>query len=448
MDPIVACATAWGHGAVAMLRVSGATAKEIVEKACPGGPRWRARRASLRSALTADAQLIDQVLVTWMPGPRSYTGEDIVELSCHGNPVIVEMLLDRLVVLGARLARPGEFTRRAVENGRLDLIRAEAVGALIAARSVSGIRTARAGLSGEVSERLDPLRERLLDLTAELEARLDHPGDDLGYQEDRAVLTQMAAVASEADEIADSWRAGRVRVQGAQVALVGPVNAGKSSLFNHLVGQARALVSEAPGTTRDVVERSVVMDGLEVTFFDTAGQRSDGDALEQAGMAMGRALTRDVDLKLIVLPLHQAVDSSLVAHLTEGQSCPWMLVGTHLDQITSDLGKTLPNFSPTVSVSNPTGVGISDLKLEIRRRIGADLPSGARAVLFSQRQHDLFRSLAEHVRTAGEALAGWLGPAIAAEELTRALLRIGELRGDDVREDVLDRLFSRFCIGK
>ncbi len=437
---IVACATAWGRSAVALLRLSGADALTVGQRLCPAGPRWRPRRAALRRAVDPTGALIDEVLVTWMPGPRSYTGEDVVELSCHGNPVIIEQLLDRLVVCGARPARPGEFTRRAVEQGRIDLLRAESVAALIAARAPAGVAVARAGLDGALETVIGELRERLLDAIAELEARLDHGDDELTLASDAALGETLARLAREARTTADTWRAGRARVAGARVALVGPVNAGKSSLFNQLVGRTRALVGPQPGITRDVVEESVLLDGLEVTFLDTAGRRSGGDAVERAGMALGETLTADVDLKLVVMALHMPLAAARIDALAAG--CPALVVGTHIDCSRSDLEGI------DHAVSNLDGTGIDGLHAAIRQRVGGDLPAGARAVLVSQRQHELFVSIAGACDAAREALLGWLGPAVAAVELTGALSRIAELRGDDVREDVLDRLFSRFCIGK
>jgi tRNA modification GTPase len=435
-DTIVACATPWGRGATSLIRLSGVSALAIARELCPGGPKWRPRRASLRRVLD-EGEVIDEVLALWMPAPTTYTGEDTVELSGHGNPVLVEALIDRCLRAGARMARPGEFTRRAVEHGRMDLLRAEAVAELIRATSPAGVSLARHGLDGGLQEAVGGLRERLMDLAAELEARLDHPGDDLAFHEDAEVVGLLEAVAADASGLADGWRAGRIRLEGARVALVGPVNAGKSSLFNALVGVTRALVSPEPGTTRDVVEKSVLIDGLDVTFYDTAGERGDAVGLEAAGQALGRELTEAVDLRVVVMPLHRPWEGppALAAQL---------VVGTHEDRLD---GPPAWSLERTIyRVDGRTGAGIAGLRVAIRDHLAA-APTDA-AALTTQRQHDLLRAIAGHARASAAALSGPLGPAVAAEECTRALMVQGELTGEDVREGVLDRLFARFCVGK
>jgi tRNA modification GTPase len=473
-DTIVACATPWGRGAVAMVRLSGPDALDIARAACPGGPDWAPRRLSLRrirgdatlldaalldaalldaalldaallDATLLDATLIDEALVAWLPGPRTFTGEDTVELTGHGNPVLVEAVLDRLVALGARPARPGEFTRRALEHGRMDLVQAESLGALVAARAPAGVAQARAG-GAPLRAALDAARERLLDLAAELEARLDHPGEDLTLEDDAAVAARLRALADEADTLAGGWRAGRVRLEGARVALVGPVNAGKSTLFNALLGRTRALVSPEPGTTRDVVEASLMWEGVEVTLLDTAGLREAPGSIEAAGMALARELREGVDLHLVVLPAHRALDADARAALAEVAGRPHRVVMAQADR---GQGCALPSGSPApLLVSAHTGAGLDALRTELRQALGVGLPSGARAALTSQRQHDLCRSLGGHAREAADALVGPAGPAVAAEACTAALERLAELTGADVREDVRDRLFARFCIGK
>ncbi len=444
-DTIVACATAWGRGAVALVRLSGAGARSVVEALCPGGPPWRPRRASLRRALDEDV-VLDDVLVTWFPGPRSYTGEDVVELSGHGNPVVVAALLDRCVALGARPARPGEFTRRAVEHGRMDLLQAESLAGLVAAASPAGVALARAGMEGALGAAVAAQRERLLDLAAELEARLDHPGDDLGFEEDAAVADGLRAVSAEAAALAGTWRAGRLRLDGARVALVGPVNAGKSSLFNALVDQQRALVSPEPGTTRDVVEKTVPLGDLAVTFLDTAGERGDATGLEAAGQDLGRALTADADLRLVVLPLHRPLDAAGHAVLAAASGGPHLVVGTHADRVDGAPAWSHPGRVHVAS--GATGDGLPALRQAVAAALLGTTPASVRAHLTSQRQHDLLRAVAAHVDAAADALLGPLGPAVAAEEATRALDRLAEATGEQVREAVLDRLFARFCVGK
>ena len=431
---------------MALLRLSGPDARRVVEGLCPGGPAWRPRRASLRRALDPQGGLLDEVLVTWMPGPRSHTGEDLVELGCHGNPVLVEQLLDACVALGARPARPGEFTRRALEHGRLDLVQAEAVAALVGAPSPAGVALARraAALLGPA---LAHLSAELYTLAAEVEVRLDHPGEELGADEDGALVDRIVACGQQAGALSRTWRAGRLRLEGARIALVGPVNAGKSSLFNALLGQARALVSPTPGTTRDVVERALLVQGQELVLLDTAGERESDDPLEQAGVTLGREMAREVDLVVVVAPGHRPMppEEAALLHRTEGRPRLW--VATHAD-LPVVVERSFRGRGVDHHVSALTGQGVDELRTLLWRQVTREATDGEAAPVVSQRQHELLRAVEEHLSAAAAALDGAAGPAVAAEELTRALARLGELSGRDVREEVLDHLFARFCIGK
>lgn len=427
-DTVVARATPLGRGALGVVRLSGPRARAVVARLCPGGPDWRPRRASLRQALDEDG-LIDDVLVTWMPGPRSATGEDVVELGCHGSPVVLDALVARCVALGARPARPGEFSRRAFVNGRLDLLGAEALAAVFAARTRSGLDLA--WRAREASAVVVGLRDRLLDLGAELEARLDHPGEGLGEADDADVVDALRDLATEASRLCDTAPAVARRIEGATIALVGPVNAGKSSLFNALVGATRALVSPVPGTTRDAVERTVELSGVPVTLVDTAGLRDTPGDLEAAGIALGRALADAADLRLAVF------DARTPCPVVEADTWP---VATHTDLAPAPAGCAH-------AVSSVTGAGVAELRDALAEHVAGVDPAGA-AVLASQRQADLLRTVATAATEAADCLASGPGAVVAAELVTHALEQLAQLTGDDVREAVLDRLFSRFCVGK
>jgi tRNA modification GTPase len=443
MDTIVALSTPWGRSGVGVIRLSGQDARQIVSSVCAGASRWVDRRASVRQIVDTSQAVIDDVLAVWMKGPKSYTGEDVVELSGHGNPIVLSALIDVLIAAGARPARPGEFTRRSLENGRTDLLRAEGLAALIMAKSMEGVFDARAAMSGAVGDTAAHHREVLLDLAAELEARLDHPDDDLSMQSDEQVAEKLTDLGVAATAVADSWHMSRVHQQGASVALVGPVNAGKSSLFNHLVGSQRALVSETPGTTRDVVERGVLLDGMDVTFLDTAGEGGGKDPIEAAGVVLGRALSAEADLVIVVIPTHRPQDRVTDQILERSKHLPRLIVGSF-----SDCPRHPNALAVAFPISNVDADGVDALRAAIRSAIGSHPSQTETAVLSSQRQHDLFRAVARHCEGAGTALMGALGPAVAVTELIMAIERLGELSGIDAREAVLDRLFSRFCIGK
>jgi tRNA modification GTPase len=436
---IVAPASPPGRGAVSLLRLSGRGLLALAQVLCPGPPAWVPRRASLRRLRDAAGLVLDEALVVFMPGPRSFTGEDVLEIALHGNPLLVAALQERCVELGARPARPGEFTRRSLENGRMDLISAEALSGLIAANSPAGIAAARAGLEGRLQAQLAPFRERLLDHAAELEARLDYPGEDLTLAEDPALCASLLALAAEARGLAETWTWARRRLHGARIALVGPVNAGKSSLFNALLGERRALVSPEPGTTRDVVERRFLLGGLSVELLDTAGERPEAEGLEAQGIALGRELSAEVDLRLLVLS-PEDVPETLSAYLS---GPPTLLV---LSRCPTGGPAQVGPFSTWAWVDSPSGAGIPELRERLGRYLAG--PEGQATQALSERQHAHLLALADHAEEAAHALSGWAGPAVAAESVVAALENLSDLLGGDAREDVLDRLFSRFCIGK
>ena len=443
MSTIVALSTPWGRSAVGVIRLSGEDARTIVSAVCPDGPVWRPRRASVRIAVNANGEPIDEVVAIWMQGPKSYTGEDVVEVCGHGNPILLAALLDAFVAHGARPARPGEFTRRALENQRTDLLGAEALSALISARTMEGAQDALLGIQGGMHKDADRMRETLLDLAAELEARLDHPDDDLSLQSDEVVSQNLLSLAKEAEDIASTWSASRVRQEGATVALVGPVNAGKSSLFNHMVGSNRALVSDRPGTTRDVIERSVLIDGMDITFMDTAGEGGTDDALEQAGVALGQSLSANADLLLVVLPQNKPTDAYGQAMLERTKDHRRIIVGSFADCPAHPQAPIVDH-----AVDNVEGKGVETLLGMIREAVGAEPMHGQTVVVLSQRQHDLYRSVSMYCIEAVHTLRGELGPAVAVHGVMCAIERLSELTGLDVREAILDRLFARFCIGK
>ncbi len=428
-----------------MVRLSGDDdLPALVQRFCVPAGGWPPARRARLCALSDRDGVFDEALVTWFPGPRSYTGEHMVEISCHGNPLVVERLIAAAVAAGARVADPGEFTRRAFLNGRMDLVRAEAVLQAIEAATPAGLAVARGGLEGRVSALIDALRDALTEAIAELEARLDYPAEDLTFEEEEDLAAGLAALGARARAAADTWRAGRVLVDGARVALVGPVNAGKSSLFNRLGGSVRALVSDVPGTTRDVLERRVTLGSVAVTLMDTAGEREHGaDALEAAGIALGRTLVEDADLLVVVIPAHRPEDAAQVLERTEGR--PRLLVGNHADRPGAAReagGQAL------LMTSAATGEGLDALADSICEALVGELPGGSRLIIASQRQRDLLLEVAARVDRCLEALAGEAGVAVAAEELYAALDRLDALVGRDSREAVLDALFRRFCVGK
>lgn len=433
---VVAAATPPGRSALAVVRLTGAPLEPILDRVVRPlrvGP-WVARRARRVEVFDRDG-VFDDAVAVWSPGPRTATGEDLVELSVHGNPLVVERLVSALVDAGARVAAPGEFTRRAVIHGRLDLVQAEGVDQLIRATGAEGVRIAREAVTGRLGATMAEIRARLIGAVAELEARLDWPADDLAYQTDEVLVAGLADLADRCRALAETYRAGRIRVEGARVVLVGPVNAGKSSLFNALLGEDRALVHETPGTTRDVVEARTVIDGIEVTLLDTAGERTTTDPVEVMGLALARRMVDEADLRLEVVPAVVGV--------------PAVPPPTGRETIVVYNGIDRPGTAPpplgAVPTSAVTGAGVSALRSAIGAALGRGPSQGP--VLASARQRDRLLAVARAVDEAIDALPV-AGVAVAADRAIEALEEIDAATGADTREEILDAVFARFCIGK
>jgi len=439
-EVIVARASAAGRSAVAWVRLSGQpvdAVRDAVLRPRSAGP-WRSR-VQRRVDLVDGGEVFDDGLATWVRGPHTATGEDTLEVGLHGNPLLVDRLVGACRRAGARLARPGEFTRRGVEHGKLDLLQAEGIDQLIRARTASGLAVARQGVAGPLSDWMHQLREELLQQAAELEARLDYPDDELALAPDEAVVQALGALGARCRALAATEDVGRVRVEGARVALVGPVNAGKSSLFNRLLGRDRALVHPTAGTTRDVVEATTTLAGVELTLLDTAGERPTSDPVEAAGLALARQLVDEADLLLVVCRHGPAdpVERHILARTAHRDR---LVVVNHADRAEA------PALAGALRTSARTGAGVAALAEAVAEAVGGAGRAEALHIA-SERQADRLRAVAEAAEEAAEALA-IAGPAVAADGVVEAVSILDELTGADTREDVLSALFARFCIGK
>lgn len=444
MDTIVACATPFGHSGIAVIRLSGQLSLKIITTLCRN-EKWTPRYATLRSVYQKD-ECIDQCLILWMKAPKSFTGEDTVEISCHGNPIIVNQIIELCIINGARLARAGEYSRRAVQNKKLSLIQIESLSSLLTSKSMSGVFLSQKGLSGSLDHAIAEIKNQLLDFAAEIEARLDHPDGDLSYVDDQALGRTLNSMSVQLIDMAEKWEASKFKLYGATIVIVGTVNAGKSSLFNQIIGSNRAIVSEIEGTTRDVVEKTLMISGIEVCLQDTAGIRlHTTDKIEQLGMSAGIEMAKAADICLIVAPLHHAYPPELAIFDSIIENKAHIKIGTFSDALSS----TNPQrWAADISISNLTKSGLAELSDKLTLLLRNDVSSTNSPAAVSQRQHDLFIDISRHLQEASSALLGILGPAVAAEEIVQSLDRISELTGEDTREIILDRLFSRFCIGK
>ncbi|WP_224368487.1 tRNA uridine-5-carboxymethylaminomethyl(34) synthesis GTPase MnmE [Hyalangium versicolor] len=438
---IVALATAPAAGAVGILRLSGPAALEVGRKLAPSVPAEPTpRHAYLAGFVDAAGRTLDEGLFLYFRAPASFTGEDVVELQAHGSPRLLRLLLGRVLEdERVRPAGPGEFTRRAFLNGRVDLTRAEAVADLVAADSEAAVRAAAAGLSGALSQRVRALEDPLRALHADLEGVLNFPDEAEGADADMGA--RVAALRVQGQELLDEAGRGRLVRRGARVVLYGPVNAGKSTLFNKLVGEARALVDDEPGTTRDVLEARVEWEGLSLTLLDTAGLREAAGRVEALGIARTREALVGADLAVLVLP-PEATGAMAEAWTREAGATRLVRVAGK-----SDLGAAALGDDPEqLRVSGLTGEGIEALRRAILSLLwGGGTPSAV--ALVSERHADALRRTCEALARA-EAASHVSTLEVVSGEVGLALEALGEMSGTHVSEALLDAIFQRFCIGK
>ena len=453
----IATAVAPGQGGIAVIRLSGPSAVRAVAAitVIPGQQVWESHRVLYGHVVAADGvERLDEVLVLVMLAPRSFTGEDVVEIHCHGGVIAVQQVLARVLAQpGMRRALPGEFSQRAVLNGRLDLTRAEAIGDLVGARSQRAAQLAMAGLDGGIQKKMVVLRERLLDQLSELEARVDFE-EDLPPLNGEALLQELQAVRSELGLlVADGERGSFVR-HGLRVALVGRPNVGKSSLLNLLSRRERAIVTDLPGTTRDLLESEIVLDGVPITLLDTAGIRATCDAVEQLGIARSREALASADLVLLLFDLAHGwseEDQDLFALIPEGVPC--LRVGNKADlplkaePVDESVAASVASSVADVCLSAVTGEGEQALVRAVLERCGA-LGEQPLLLALNQRQSDLAVTAAEALARSEQVAADGLPWDFWTIDLRQAIHSLGEITGEQLTESVLDRIFSRFCIGK
>ena len=458
MDPIAAIATGHSPTAIGIVRLSGEgcfACCDRVFRAANGRPfsQQEPRKMVFGEMLDSQGRVIDQGLAVRFPGPHSYTGEDSAEFHCHGSPVVLRELLDALFAAGARQAKAGEFTQRAFLNGRLDLTQAEAVIDLIDAETAAAARNAAAQLDGGLRRVLEPIQDSLLDITSRFYAVVDYPDEDIEDVKPEQVAEALSSAEKQLSSLLATCQRGKVLKSGVRTAIVGRPNAGKSSLLNALAGYERAIVTDIPGTTRDTVEESVLCGGVLLRLIDTAGIRDTEDVVEQKGVERSRKALESADLVLAVVdgsvPL---TDEDLEVLRLAAENPRWIAVFSKCDlwdtkaHSVGIIGSPAPAAS--VTLSSVTGEGLGDLENAVAALFPAGDPKEAGSLLTDQRQEEAARRARDAVRRAKDALENGLTPDAVLTDAEEALDSLGELTGRTAKEEIVSRIFSRFCVGK
>lgn len=392
-------------------------------------------------------EVLDEALACVMRAPRSYTGEDVAEIQGHGGEVNLARLVEAAVRAGARMAEPGEFTRRAFLRGRIDLSAAEAVAEVIAARSERALRVAQAQRSGALARQVEALRGRVVAVLAEVEGRIDFPDEELDFAPAGEVAASVAALGEEVGRLGATYRTGRLLAGGVDVALVGRPNAGKSSLFNALCGEERALVDAAPGTTRDVVEAEIELYGLRARLVDTAGEHEEeiDDGVERRGIELGRRRRARADVQVVVVDGSVGV-GPIEERLLEGGGGAARIVAWNKGDL-APAPSGLPSGVPVVITAAVRGAGLEELRQALRLAVG-DLGDEGSVAVTTARQKAALDEAATALGGAAMALRAGAAVELCAVDLRVALERLGRVTGAGVSSEVLDAIFARFCIGK
>jgi tRNA modification GTPase len=445
-DTIVAAATPAGRGGIAIVRLSGALVPQIGLALL--GQLPPARYASTAAFRDAAGAAIDDGLALYFPAPHSYTGEHVLELHGHGGPVLVEALIRRALELGARRAAPGEFTQRAYLNGKLDLAQAEAVADLIDAASDAAARAALRSLAGEFSDRVQALSHALGELRAHVEAAIDFADEEIDVLSDDSLRARLERAAAQLAALRAAGRQGRLLTEGMTVVIAGRPNAGKSSLLNRLAGHEAAIVTATPGTTRDLLRERILLDGMPLHVLDTAGLRRAGDEIEAEGIRRARAAMAAADRILFVI---DAAADPLAGAYREEQGLlppgiPVTLVFNKIDLANGAIGESFEGMA-VIRLSALTGAGLDTLASHLKSCMGFE--AGATDVLSARGRHlDALTRVDAYLAQAAQQLAARNAPELVAEELRRAQLELGEIVGSESSDELLGRIFSRFCIGK
>jgi tRNA modification GTPase len=444
-DTIVAIATPPGRGGIGVVRLSGPRSLDIArslvrDRAFAPAPN----RATLRNLVHPETrQTLDHALVTYFRAPHSFTGEEVVELSCHGSPVLLRQLLDCALSLEARLAGPGEFTLRALAHGRINLSQAEAVRDLINAQTQAAAQQAARQLNGELSAQLQPMKDALVRVIVQLESALEFVEDDLPELANENLKSEISDLKSRISDLAATFRTGRLFRDGLRVALAGRPNAGKSSLFNALLNSERAIVTDLPGTTRDTLSEHIVIVGIPVQLTDTAGLRESTELIESIGIERTRRAMSDADLVVVVIDGAQPLNAEDREVLAAARERPHIIA---LNK--SDLGNFNPQQTAGLTVSAKTGAGLGELRAAIVAPFTHAAAPAEGLLITDARHHDLLQRAHHELASSAQLLAQRASEELTLVGLHNALRYLGQITGETTTEDILTEIFSTFCIGK
>ena len=457
-DTIIALATPTGRSGIGVIRLSGTGALTIIQKLIGDAtfdpnPRF-AHLKQLYNPYTGD--VIDEALISYFKTPHSFTGEDVVEISCHGSPVLLRQVIDISLRLDARMADPGEFTLRALANGRMNLAEAEAIRDLIDAQTTASARQAIKQLQGEFSKRLQPLKDDLLNVIVVLESAIEFVEDDLPEMQTDKIKAKLAEIVEETGKLAATFQAGRLIREGLRVALVGQPNVGKSSLFNALLGTDRAIVTEIAGTTRDQIHERFIINEIPISLMDTAGLRESTDMVERIGVERSRATMADADLVIVILDATENIGIEDKQILESVQELNHFIAINKIDiaaekveKLSDDLNSEFCTpHSALIKISAKTGHGLDDLRNAIIRPFAPEDMTNSGFLITNARHHDLLVRTGQEIEQSLHQLEQKLSEEIVLIGLHNALRYLGQITGETTTEDMLTQIFATFCIGK
>jgi tRNA modification GTPase len=450
-DTIVALATPPGIGAIGVVRVSGKDAITIVKKSFKGKDLSKVPSHSLAfGTLRSEEEIIDEVLVSVFHGPNSYTKEDVIEISTHGSPFILQKVIERMVDSGARLAKPGEFTQRAFINGRFDLAQAEAVADLIASENSAMQQTAMKQMRGGFSNEIKALRERLVHFASMIELELDFAEEDVEFANREALEKLIVEIQTTLSPLIESFKWGNVIKNGVPIVIAGRPNAGKSTLLNSLLNEQRAIVSEIEGTTRDTIEDQITIEGITFRFIDTAGLRETTDTIEAIGVQRTQDKMKEASLILYLIDLARTKSEDVNQELAPilATNVPFLVIGNKQDLLSKEQLADWQSKHTIIPLSAANQLGVDMLKKELVNKVRENKVSGGQTIVTNSRHYQGLLRTNQALEKVKSSIADQVTGDFLALDIREALHHLGEITGEITTDDLLDNIFSKFCIGK